>query len=76
LRKISGTTKLLTHCVFALFLDNFLIIVLAFLTEFLPPEISSPITAVLFVSIGFIWALIGWALLKQVDQNTMTKLES
>jgi hypothetical protein len=68
-RMKDSTTSLLVWCIFFLFLDNFLLVVLAFFTELLPVEMTNPIMAVLMVSIGFIWALIGMALLKVEDPN-------
>jgi len=67
LRKMGSNTSLLTWCTLVLFLDNFLLLILAFMTEILPIEITNPIMVVLMVSVGFIWASIGLALLNQVD---------
>lgn len=71
LRKVKGTTNLLALAVFVLFLDNFLLVVLAFLMELLPVTISDPIMATLMISVGFIWALIGVALLKEEKDTSI-----
>lgn len=64
LRKIKGMSGFLTLPVFILFLSNFLLVVLAFLMELLPVTIPDLIMATLMISVGFIWAWIGMALLK------------
>lgn len=71
LRKVKGTTNLLALAVFVLFLDNFLLVVLAFLMELLPVTISDPIMATLMISVGFIWALIGVGLLKEEKDTSI-----
>ncbi|KAA9022039.1 hypothetical protein [Niallia endozanthoxylica] len=64
LRTIILTANVLSWTAIALFLDNLLLIVLTFLTEALPEKITNPILAILMVSIGFIWAMFGLAVLK------------
>lgn len=64
LRKISGKTNLLSWTAIALFLDNCLLVVLAFLTKVLPEDITNPIMVILMVSVGPIWAIFGLATLK------------
>lgn len=64
LRKVSLTTTFLSWIALALFLDNLLLIALAFLTEALPEKLTNPLLAILMVSIGLIWAVFGLAVLK------------
>lgn len=66
LKKVDGTRRLLPWTALALFLDNFLLIVTAFLTGVLPAEITNPIAAILLISVGFIWAAFGLAALRLV----------
>lgn len=68
LRKMKGKSSFLSWTAFVLFLDNLLLVILAFLTELLPEEITNPIMVILLVSIGFIWAAFGWATLKLSDE--------
>lgn len=64
LKKVDGNRSILSWTALALFWDNFLLIVTAFLTEELPAEITNPIVAILLVSVGFIWAAFGLAALR------------
>lgn len=57
-------SRFLVWSVFLIFLNNFLIIILSLLTEVLPTEFTDPVLASLMISIGFIWALVGVAILK------------
>ena len=66
LKKVKGTRRLLLWSAAVLFLDNFLLIVTAFLSGVLPIELTNPIAAVLMVSVGFIWATFGLASLQLV----------
>lgn len=66
LKKVDGARSLLSWISIALFIDNFLLIVTAFLTEVLPAEITNPIAIILLVSVGFIWATFGLATLRLV----------
>lgn len=70
LKKVRGITSFLSWTAIALFLDNFLLIVLAFLTEVLPEQITNPIMAILMVSVGFIWSVLGLDALMLEKQNT------
>lgn len=71
LKKVRGKTSLLSWTAIVLFLDNFLLIVLAFLTEVLPEQITNPIMAILMVSVGFIWSVFGLAALMLEKQDTI-----
>lgn len=69
LRRVEETTRSLSWTAIILFSDNFLLISLAFLTEFLPEKVTNPILAILSVSVGFIWAIFGLASLNLTKLN-------
>lgn len=63
-KKARVTKNLLSWTSIVLFIDNILLVVLAFLSGVLPKDINDPLMAFLLVSVGFIWAIFGIATLR------------
>lgn len=64
LRKIKSRNRLLSLSVFILFLDNLLLVVLAFLSEAIEQKVLEPFMFTQMIVVGWIWAVIGLSLLK------------
>ncbi|MEH6946540.1 hypothetical protein V7068_05595 [Bacillus sp. JJ634] len=73
LKKVRSSTLFLSSTAITLFLDNFLLVALGILSDVLvlPEEISTPILVILFVSIGLIWSVFGFAILRLAKLDTI-----